>query len=340
MTAVASYRDADAAPASEAPPRRSVLRRVEWILDESPVSRSGRAMRIRWVIGSLFLAYGVLLEVVNAVRGTIAFVPFVFVVLALPILFNRLGRLGRYFLPVCLGLFAYGTAGSYVDKYKLTVHYAFQIRADRLLGGGTVPAVWLQQHLYDGHTRVLEAVCVGFYGGHFFIPLLLGLALALRNRSADFRFLMFGILTVSVFGAFTFLLMPTAPPWLAVREGHLTGVHEILKLGLRDLHLSALAAVEGDPTKYDVTAAVPSLHTAYPLICLVTAFRARLPRPVVGALALNLLGVVFAIVYMGEHYVFDVIAGAAYASVALFVVHLAFRTRRRSPAPAVALAGR
>ncbi len=307
------------------PSRRNALRRVEWVLDESPLSRSQRATRARLVIGGLFLAYGLLLVALNAVHGTVGYAPFIFLVLALPILFNRLGRIGRYFLPVVLGLFAYGSAAAYVDKYKLTVHYSMQIDIDRWLGGGTLPTIWLQQHLYNGHTRVLESACVAFYAGHFMIPLALGVALALTNRSEDFKFLMFSMLTVSVLAACTFLVAPTAPPWLAEQHGYLTGVHELLKQSLRDLHLSALAEIEGDATKYDVTAALPSLHTAYPFICLVAAAQARLSRPLTAALAINFFGVVFSIVYLGEHYVIDVVAGVGYAAVALLVVRAALQ---------------
>jgi membrane-associated phospholipid phosphatase len=87
-----------------------------------------------------------------------------------------------------------------------------------------------------------------------------------------------------------------------------------------------------------VTAAAPSLHTAYPLICLVAAIRARLPKAVASVLAINFLGVVFTIIYLGEHYVFDVLAGAAYAAVTLWLVSraLAADADRRSP-PAAAV---
>jgi hypothetical protein len=311
--------------AGRSPSYRNPLRRIEWLLDESPLSKSAKATRIRHIVGALFFVYGVILFAINTSHGTLAFAPFIFLLLSLPILFNRLGRLGRYFLPVCLALFAYGTAASYVDKYKLTVHYQPQIEFDRWLGNGTIPTVWLQEHLYHGHAGPLESICVVFYASHFAIPLALGLLLALLNRSNDFKFLMFAILAVSLLGAITFLVAPTAPPWLADRDGHLTGVHEILKQGLRHVHLSALAELIGDATKYDVTAAAPSLHTAYPLICIVAAARACLPKVVIGTLVLNLVGVVFAIVYMGEHYVFDVVVGAAYALAAIAIVRKALQ---------------
>jgi membrane-associated phospholipid phosphatase len=59
---------------------------------------------------------------------------------------------------------------------------------------------------------------------------------------------------------------------------------------------------------------------AFPVICVLTAVWAKLPRIVVAALVLNLLGVVFAIVYTGEHYLVDALAGALYGVVAWLLV--------------------
>jgi membrane-associated phospholipid phosphatase len=168
----------------------------------------------------------------------------------------------------------------------------------------------------------------------------LGLALAIGGRGRDFKLLMFGILSVAVLGSITFLVAPTAPPWLAADEGYISGVHHVLKQSLLDLHMTSLAGLEGDASKYDVTAAVPSLHAAFPLTCLLTCINARLPRWVVGAFVIDLLSVVFAIVYMGEHYLFDAIVGAGYAVVAWLLVRWLLGSDERpaassSPEPAI-----
>jgi hypothetical protein len=306
------------------------LRRVEWLLDESQVSRSARAVRVRFIIGSLFLAYGLLLEIITVRRSEVELAPLCFIIGSLPIFLNRLGRLGRYFIPVGLGLYAYAIAASYVVQFKLGVHYTTQIRIDRYFGAGSVPTVWLQQHLYHGNAGALEFFCVIIYLGHFVIPLALGAGLALSDRAREFKVLMFSILAVAVLGAITFVIVPTAPPWLAAQDGYLNGVHHILKQSMSNLHMASLAAQDGDASKYDVTAAVPSLHAAFPVICLVTAVYARLPRAVIVGLALDFLCVVFAIVYTGEHYVFDAIVGTAYALAAVLVVRLALEPEQRA----------
>src|SRR5207244_7449282 len=56
----------------------------------------------------------------------------------------------------------------------------------------------------------------------------------------------------------------------------------------------------GDPHRYDVTAAVPSLHVAFPLLCIFTVLRYGLPRVIAFGLSVHTLAVVFAIVRSEE----------------------------------------
>jgi hypothetical protein len=309
--------------------RRSPLRRMEWLVDQSRVSRSpaGRAARIG--MGVLFLVFGTTALVTGIRHGNVTLAPFLFLAGSVPIFLNRLGRFGRYFVPVTLALLAYGSVAGYVTQFKLAVHYQPQLSLERdLTPGGTIPTVWLQQHLYGGHTGALEVFSVIAYAAHFVVPLVLGAAFALRGRSRDFKLLMFSILVVSVLGSLTFLLAPTAPPWLAAQHGYIDGVHHILKQSLADLHMRSLATALGDPGKYDVTAAIPSLHVAFAVICALTAAHARLPRWATGALVVNVLAVVFAIVYLGEHYVVDALFGAVYGVVAWLLVRWALAEHR------------
>jgi membrane-associated phospholipid phosphatase len=310
---------------------RSPLRRIEWVLDRSDAGQSTSGASVRAVLGVLFAAYGIALLAVEVAHNDFTPLPLFFLVFAVPMFTNRLGRFGRYFLPVLVGLVAYGAAAKYATQFKLHVHYTQQIDLDRLLtGGNEVPTAWLQQHLYRGHTGPLEAVAVAAYAGHFLVPLALGAGLVLLGRTRTFTLLTFSILIAAMAAMVVFILMPTAPPWLAAQRGYVDGVHHILKQALYDLHMSSLGAVEGDPTKYDVTAAVPSLHTTFPFLCLLAARHARLPRWVVGLLALNLLAVVFSIVYTGEHYVVDAAAGALLAVTAWHLVQrLESRAQRR-----------
>jgi membrane-associated phospholipid phosphatase len=221
-------------------------------------------------------------------------------------------------------------ASTYASSLHLGVHYKPQIDFDRALTlGHGLPTVALQHHLYHGHTGPLEALAVAAYAGHFMIPFALTAGLALARRSQSIRLLMFSLLTASVAAMVVFVVAPTAPPWLAEQHGYITGVHHILKQSLADLHMSSLAAAEGDGSKYDITAAMPSLHTAWALLCFLAARRARLPRAATAFLALNVAVVVFSIVYTGEHYVADVLAGAILAGLSWRTVVAI--TRDRNP---------
>ena len=135
----------------------------------------------------------------------------------------------------------------------------------------------------------------------------------------------FSLLLVSVLAEITFVLAPTAPPWLAAQSGHLPHVHEILKQALADLHMTAAAQAKGDPGAYNIVAAVPSLHVAWPTAGLLAILAFRLPRWVLVVQLIQLIAVVLAIVYTGEHYVFDALAGALYAVASWRLVRRALR---------------
>jgi hypothetical protein len=225
---------------------------------------------------------------------------------------------------------------SAVPSFGLDVHYRPQIDADRVLGLGTLPTTWLQEHLYHGHTGPLEAFSVAMYVSHFIAPLVLAFAIWAFWRGRGFSDLLFGLLAVSILANITFLLAPTAPPWLAAEHGLISDVQPIIKNALFDLDLNSLALHKGDASRYNVVAAVPSLHVAWPIICLLVIREHRLPVWLFAAQAALTLGVVFAIVYTGEHYLVDAIIGAVYALVAWWLVQWAVGARQRARSPVAA----
>jgi hypothetical protein len=293
--------------------------------------------RANRLIAVLFLAFGVAAFALVAGHGSIPGLgPIALVLLSAAVFANRGGRFVRDWLPLLLGVFAYRLTGQLAHRFDLAVHYTPQIDADRILGFGEVPTVWLQQHLYAGGTRALEVFSVLMYLSHYFAPFLLAFVLWWR-RSTAFGELTLCLLTVTALAETTFLLAPTAPPWLAAEHGLVGPVHPILQQGLFDLHLSGLGAEKGNSAAYNIVAAVPSLHVAWPVVGLLVMRRHRLPPVAQAAQALLVLGVVFAVVYMGEHYAIDAVAGALYALGACWLVQRAlrgYRARRARTAPA------
>ena len=309
----------------------SVDRFVERV-DGAQVSQTVAGARVRKGLSVLIGCYALVYLGQAALHGQLVSpVGLLMLMIAVALWANRTGRFLRDWVPVLVGLLAYGLTVAAVPSFGLRVHYWPQIDADRVLGFGTLPTTWLQAHLYHGTTGPLEVFSVAMYVSHFIAPLLLAFGIWALWQGRGFTDLLFGLLTVSILATITFLIAPTAPPWLASEHGLIPTVHPIIRNALFDLDLNALALRKGDSSSYNVVAAVPSLHVAWPVICLLVIRTYRLPKPVfVAQLALT-LGVVFAIVYTGEHYLVDAIIGALYALVAWWLVQWALgATRRRS----------
>jgi membrane-associated phospholipid phosphatase len=101
-------------------------------------------------------------------------------------------------------------------------------------------------------------------------------------------------------------LVPTAPPWLASARGVVDPILAVKPALIGETTLAGSLAA-----RTNIVAAMPSLHQATAVICglAVAAAWPRLRLPA-GLYAL-LMGV--ALVYLGEHYAFDVLMGALVA---------------------------
>jgi hypothetical protein len=287
----------------------------------------GGGLRAQRLVAVLFLLFGIAAITLVAREGVVPGVgPIALLLLSAALFADRGGRFVRDWLPVVLGGFAYRLSGQLAHRLDLPVHYTPQIDAERLLGFGTLPSVWLQDHLYSGATGALEVFSVLMYLSHYIAPFLLAFVLWWR-RSHGFSDLMLCLLTVTALAEVTFLLAPTAPPWLAAEHGLIGPVHPILERGLYDLHLTGLADMKGSATAYNIVAAVPSLHVAWPVIGLIVMRRHGLPMAVQAAQAMLVVGVVFAVVYTGEHYAVDAFVGVVYAVCASWLVQRALRGR-------------
>jgi len=127
-------------------------------------------------------------------------------------------------------------------------------------------------------------------------------------------------LELAVAGLATYCLFPAAPPWMAARDGLSEPVARLSSRGWVWLHMDSLDDVLAD-AQHDganPVAAMPSLHIAFAvLVALVLGGMLRSRWRYL--LALYPVAMGLALVYTGEHYVVDLLAGAFYA----VVVHLA-----------------
>ncbi len=118
------------------------------------------------------------------------------------------------------------------------------------------------------------------------------------------------MLICSVFdlGLVGYFLVPTAPPWWAAEQGRIQGMRRIMAdVGQQvwgRLWSPLYGFLGGNPL-----AAMPSLHFATSLMAAHVLSEAG---PVAGAAGWTYAATLgFALVYLGEHYVVDLLAGAA-----------------------------
>ncbi len=215
-------------------------------------------------------------------------------------------------------LAAYKTPHDDEAAQRARVRVSYPIWADRVIGLGELPSSRLQRALArngpDGpEWRALDQVLVWAHWSWFAVPH--GALLYVMWRTPE-RFGRAAVLTYAVFdvGASFYWFVPTAPPWYAAgaREDgapseQLAVRRMMVEYGedfWRDGWGSLYSVFGGNPL-----AAMPSLHFA---TTLMAALLLAEVGPIAGAVGFGYTAALgFALVYLGEHYVVDLIAGAA-----------------------------
>ncbi|MEP7106303.1 MAG: phosphatase PAP2 family protein, partial [Chloroflexota bacterium] len=170
------------------------------------------------------------------------------------------------------------------------------------------------QSFYDPHgVRPWDVVALVLYFMHFPLPIVVGFVFWTRSREHYWRFIS-ALLLMSFLAFFTYLVYPSAPPRLQFKGSVHWITDETVKKLFSGYYVSPIYS-HLNPNQY---AAFPSLHAAFPLLAAVYAWR-RFRALAVG-LALWTMGVWIAIVYLGEHYFVDALAGLAYAALAALMV--------------------
>ncbi len=188
------------------------------------------------------------------------------------------------------------------------VHVDYAIAIDRVLGLGEVPTLELQA-IRAWAPRALDVAMYGVYVSFFAAPFLgfLGAWRARRETAARFAR---ALSCASFLGLSVMIALPTAPPWMASEQGALPRVERVGEALIGAARQSEAEQIVG----LNETAAMPSLHTASTVLValligsLVPALRRRA--------WLYPLAMGFALIYMGEHYLVDVLAGVLTAVVA------------------------
>ncbi len=242
------------------------------------------------------------------------------VALALLVIAIAMGR-GRTFIadwtPFLLLFFAYEAMRGFAAR--LAPHDLSGL--ERWLFGGAIPTLVLQHAFYrPGVIGPQDLVAMVLYFMHFVLPIVVGFIFWVNSREHYWHFI--AALLLMCFLAFvTYLFWPSAPPWYQL--------HDVVKINQQTVdrlwgNTVVVIYHAFNPNQF---AAFPSLHAAFPALAAVYAWSRY--RALAVGLVIWTLAVSVAIVYLGEHYVVDALAGFVYVAAAAIIVEAFSRWRRR-----------
>lgn len=179
----------------------------------------------------------------------------------------------------------------------------------RFFWAGSPPVTW-PEWLYVRPVLALDIICGAAYALYLYEYFALAVDFFFRERSRFHPFV-WAFFVANALGALIYMVLPVAPPWY------------ILDHGLGPADLQALGSAAGC-ARFDaffgihyfegfyarnpnVFGAMPSLHVAYPLMVVIFTWHRGWGWRV-GTILFTVL-VSFAAVYLGHHYVLDLVAG-------------------------------
>jgi len=216
------------------------------------------------------------------------------------------GRFTRDWAPFVILFLAYEAMYGIIGNVAGIVHVNELINVESQLFGN-IPTLILQQFYRN---TVFDFVAVFFYSLHFIIPTVFGFTLW-RYSPENYWKYVFTFLICSYSALITFLIYPSAPPWYGVHASRI---------------LFQIDSEIGTPVYHTIFdfiqpnyfAAFPSLHATYPW--LISLYSIKIKRIKALPILIIPIGVWFSAVYLGEHYVIDLIGGVLYSTSAFFLV--------------------
>lgn len=272
-----------------------------------------------WVLVAYFASVIAVTDALN-IRPGVEMMTLVVVIPAVAITRDFLGFVRDWWF-LLLGLVMWNLSGPIAAQSPFPSHLDFMLNMDRALALGHQPVVEVQRLLAPKTgLDALDWVTSGIYNLHVPEPYIAGYMLWRINRAVYLQFAAAALILL-VIGFISFVVFPAVPPWMAStwfhripyvvnRFGPVIHSHP---LPFRGSPVFATFKLSGD-----AIAAFPSEHAAFPVLELFAFARAAGKRAAVG-FSIWVLLVLFTIVYLGEHWITDALAGYTYA-VAIWVV--------------------
>ena len=230
---------------------------------------------------------------------------------------NKTWRFVKDWIPFLIVFMSYEAMNGLVGKISMNNLHEGPYKLELAIFGGHSPTLLLQQFC---RLPVLDYMGAFFYTIYFFVPTIFGFVIWRESHKDYWKYIVaLGVLTYSAL--LTFLVYPVAPPWLNPNLTSPAATPGVIRILTASVDKSIGIPVY--KTIYDflgpnLYAAFPSMHSALPWLVFLFAFSIwkwkSLPVLVLP------VGTWFSAVYLGEHYVVDVLAGIAYATVAFLAV--------------------
>jgi membrane-associated phospholipid phosphatase len=222
---------------------------------------------------------------------------------------TRLRDAGMYALQMWMFLVGHELPFDDPEAARSRLRVGYPIRVDRVIGGGELPNVRLQKALAGlGRRNVVDRALSWVHWVWFFEPHS-ALAYILARDPEHFARAARQMSGVFDIGCLVYAAVPTAPPWWASQEGHTDAEVRRIMQEVGEEEWGRAWPVLYDTLGGNPWAAMPSLHFA---TSLMAALLLAEMGPAEGAAGLGYAATLgFALVYLGEHYVVDLLAGAA-----------------------------
>ena len=204
---------------------------------------------------------------------------------------------------------AYDYSRGTADQWGIPVNFTGPRNLDGILTLGREPVSGMQRRFYTpGDVKWYDVTGSIIYMTHFVLPVLPLAILRIRNRPEWIRYVR--RFSITLFTAvFFFVVYPAAPPWMASEQGFMPPLERITGRGWAEVGLDTVSRTfDRGVAVLNPVAAMPSLHAGLALLVALW-FTRNSPRWLRGLALLHPFFMMVTLVYFGEHFIVDCIAG-------------------------------
>jgi len=207
-----------------------------------------------------------------------------------------------------------GTIYILTCKFNLPVHTVYAIKLEKCLFFTKIPSVVLQETLLNPDKFTwFEKFLTIIHGTHFVAFLIIGVIIWLY-KSAYFNFFKLTFYLMISLGISLYFIVPTVPPWMASEV--FNAIPKLTHFNVYIYNMFIPDITSGFNT--NPISAMPSLHAAFPILCSLILW--RLYKWKASPFYIYTALILFTIVYTGDHYIIDIIAGAALSLISYFTI--------------------